>query len=69
LPDRWAAPKFPLKAADFIARGVPKGRQLGVALRAAEAAWIAASYPDDPSQLKRLSDAAASEALNPKRGG
>jgi poly(A) polymerase len=63
LPDRWTAPKFPLKATDFIARGVPKGPQLGVALRAAETAWIAADYPNDPSVLKRLADAAADDAL------
>jgi poly(A) polymerase len=63
LPERWTAPKFPLKAADFIARGVPKGPLLGVALRAAETAWIAADYPNDPSGLKRLADAAADNAL------
>ena len=63
LPERWTAPKFPLRAADFIARGVPKGRQIGLALRAAEAAWVAANYPSNPSELERLSDAAASEAL------
>src|SRR6266480_998394 len=32
LPERWQAPVFPLKAADFIARGVPKAPQLGKAL-------------------------------------
>jgi poly(A) polymerase len=63
LPERWTAPTFPLRAADFIARGVPKGRQIGFALRAAEAAWIAADYPSNPSALERLADAAASEAL------
>src|SRR6202171_4622231 len=25
LPERWSAPKFPLKAADFIARGIAEG--------------------------------------------
>ena len=29
---RWSAPAFPLKAADFMARGVPKGPRLGAAL-------------------------------------
>ncbi len=42
LPARWSAPAFPLKAADFMARGVPKGPRLGAALAAAEEAWIAA---------------------------
>ena len=45
LPQRWTAPVFPLKSADFIRRGVPKSPALGVALRAAEAAWIAADFP------------------------
>ena len=34
LPQRWTAPEFPLKAADFIRRGVAAGPALGVALRA-----------------------------------
>src|SRR6266404_871875 len=29
LPQRWSAPKFPLKAADFIARGIAEGPVLG----------------------------------------
>ena len=47
LPERWTAPVFPLKAADFIKRGVPQGPALGAALRAAEEAWIAADFPAD----------------------
>ena len=45
LPARWTAPAFPLRAADFIARGVAKGPALGAALGAAEAAWIRAGFP------------------------
>jgi tRNA nucleotidyltransferase/poly(A) polymerase len=45
LPQRWAAPVFPLRAADFIARGVEKGPVLGAALARAERAWIAAGFP------------------------
>ena len=45
LPGHWTAPAFPLKAADLVARGVPKGPALGAALRAAERAWIAAGFP------------------------
>ena len=37
LPQRWTAPVFPLKAADFIRRGVAAGPALGAAMRAAEA--------------------------------
>jgi hypothetical protein len=45
LPERWTAPKFPLAAKDFLARGVAKGPALGRALEAAEQAWIAAGFP------------------------
>jgi poly(A) polymerase len=47
LPQRWAAPAFPLKAADFMARGIEKGPALGAAMRAAEAAWVDAGFPED----------------------
>jgi tRNA nucleotidyltransferase/poly(A) polymerase len=49
LPSRWTAPRFPLKSADFMARGVPKGPALGAAMRAAEEAWIEAGFPSDAS--------------------
>jgi len=58
LPARWSAPVFPLKAADFIARGVERGPQLGAALRAAEAAWIAAGFPSDRATLSAIAEAA-----------
>ncbi|HEY6703456.1 MAG TPA: CCA tRNA nucleotidyltransferase [Xanthobacteraceae bacterium] len=59
LPARWSLPAFPLKAADFMARGVPKGPRLGAALAAAEEAWIAAGFPADASAVAALADAAA----------
>ncbi len=59
LPSRWSVPAFPLKAADFIARGIAKGPALGEALRAAEEAWIAADFPGDAASLKRIADKAA----------
>jgi poly(A) polymerase len=62
LPERWQAPAFPLKAADFIERGVPKGPQLGRALAAAEEKWIAAGFPDDPAWLQRIAGEAAAAA-------
>jgi len=58
LPVRWTAPAFPLKAADFLERGVPKGKRLGAALRAAEQAWIAADFPADSRTLAAIADAA-----------
>jgi poly(A) polymerase len=54
LPARWTAPVFPLKAADFIARGVEKGPALGAALAAAEKAWIAAGFPSDKNALEQI---------------
>jgi tRNA nucleotidyltransferase/poly(A) polymerase len=54
LPQRWQPPAFPLKAADFIARGVEKGPALGAALRAAEEAWIAAGFPGEASALDAI---------------
>ena len=54
LPQRWTAPAFPLKAADFIARGLDKGRALGAAMRAAEAAWIEADFPTDAVSTEDL---------------
>jgi poly(A) polymerase len=59
LPQRWQAPKFPLKAADLIARGVEKGPALGAALKAAEAAWVRADFPHDPLVLEDIANSAA----------
>jgi poly(A) polymerase len=70
LSARWQAPKFPLKAADFIARGVAKGPALGAALRQAEAAWIAAGFPNDAAVIAAIADAAAHSigSLSPEGG-
>jgi poly(A) polymerase len=62
LPQRWSAPAFPLRAADFVARGVAKGPALGAVMRTAEAAWIAAGFPGDAGELARIADAAAKGA-------
>jgi poly(A) polymerase len=58
LPSRWSAPQFPLKAADFMARGVEKGPRLGVAMRTAEEAWIEAGFPPEREALARIVDEA-----------
>jgi tRNA nucleotidyltransferase/poly(A) polymerase len=58
LPSRWGVPVFPLKAADFVARGVAKGPELGAALRAAEEAWIAEDFPMDAGALEKIATAA-----------
>jgi poly(A) polymerase len=64
LPSRWIVPTFPLKAAHFIERGVPKGPRLGAAMRAAELAWIAADFPIDTAAVEAIADAAASGVSN-----
>jgi poly(A) polymerase len=56
LPERWSAPKFPLKAADFIARGIAEGPALGHVLTLAEDAWLAANFPLDETALKTIAD-------------
>jgi poly(A) polymerase len=62
LAQTWHVPDFPLKAADFIARGVAAGPALGAAMRAAEAAWIAADFPADRTAIEAIADRAAQEA-------
>jgi poly(A) polymerase len=61
LPQRWTAPRFPLKAADFLSRGVPKGPAMGAALRTAEQAWIAADFSTEPAVIQTLADQAAQQ--------
>jgi poly(A) polymerase len=56
LPARWSAPKFPLKAADFKARGIADGPALGQVLKLAEDAWLAADFPLDEAALKAIAD-------------
>jgi poly(A) polymerase len=62
LAQTWRVPDFPLKAADFIARGVAAGPALGAAMRAAEAAWIAVDFPADRTVIEAIADRAAQEA-------
>jgi poly(A) polymerase len=59
LPSRWVIPVFPLKAQDLIRRGVPKGPELGAALKAAENAWIAADFPADVLSIEAIADRVA----------
>jgi poly(A) polymerase len=59
LPQRWSAPKFPLKAADFVARGIAAGPALGHVLALAEDAWLAADFPLEQSTLAAIADQSA----------
>jgi poly(A) polymerase len=56
LPQRWSAPKFPLKAADFVSRGIAEGPALGHVLTLAEDAWLAADFPLEPAALAAIAD-------------
>jgi poly(A) polymerase len=56
LPQRWSAPKFPLKAADFVRRGIAEGPALGHVLALAEDAWLAADFPHQPEALEAIAD-------------
>ena len=62
LPRTWSAPEFPLKATDFMARGLAAGPALGSAMRAAEQAWIAADFPADAAAIRAIADRAVREA-------
>jgi poly(A) polymerase len=56
LPERWRAPRFPLKAADFIARGIAEGPALGHVLALAEEAWLAADFAMDKAAISTIAD-------------
>jgi poly(A) polymerase len=62
LPQHWTAPVFPLKAADFIRRGLTAGPALGAALRSAKDAWIAADFPADSAAIEAIAERATREA-------
>jgi poly(A) polymerase len=67
LPQRFTPPKFPLRAADFIARGVPEGPQLGHVLTLAEDAWLAADFPLQPAVLASIADQAVARLTRDPR--
>jgi poly(A) polymerase len=58
LPQRWSAPRFPLRAADFARRGIAEGPLLGRVLALAEDAWLGADFPLDQSVLAAIADQA-----------
>ena len=65
LPARWSAPRFPLRAGDFIARGLAPGPTLGRALELAEGAWIATDFPTAPDALDAILETALRQAALP----
>jgi poly(A) polymerase len=67
LPERWTAPKFPLKAADFLGRGLAQGPELGQALALAEDAWLAADFPLEQSSLDVIADQAVARVTRERK--
>src|SRR3569833_4290981 len=66
LPERFTPPKFPLRAADFMARGVAEGPLLGHVLTLAEDAWLAADFPLGEPALASIADQATARATREK---
>jgi len=56
LPERWSAPKFPLKAADFMVRGIAAGPALGHVLALAEETWLAQDLPLDANAVTVIAE-------------
>ncbi|MDE5463440.1 CCA tRNA nucleotidyltransferase [Bradyrhizobium sp. CSS354] len=67
LPQRWTAPKFPLRAADFVARGMAEGPSLGHVLTLAEDAWLAADFPLEEAAIASIADQAAARVSRDER--
>ncbi len=69
--DRFLAeapePKLPFSGADLIARGVAAGPRVGRTLRAFEALWIRAGFPEERETLERLLKAAVAELASARR--
>jgi poly(A) polymerase len=63
--DRFLAdspePELPFSGADLIARGVPRGRAVGEALRSFQALWVGAGFPAESETLERLLDEALAQ--------
>jgi len=63
--DRFLAdtpePRLPFSGADLLARGLPQGRRVGLALKTLQAKWIRAGFPREPEALARLLEEAAAE--------
>jgi hypothetical protein len=51
LPERWAAPKFPLGGRDVVGDGV-RGPAVGELLRAVEAWWVEQDFRPDDAALR-----------------
>ena len=51
--------RLPFTGNDLLARGIPDGPPVGRMLKALQAAWIRAGFPQDPARLEQLMQEAA----------
>jgi poly(A) polymerase len=65
----WRPPLAPFKGADLVALGLEPGPEVGKALARLEAAWVAAGFPEDPGQVRRLTEEAVGRPLRPPDQG
>ena len=63
--EHWRAPRFPLSGDDAIALGMISGPQVGQALRAVEAWWVAQDFAADRAQLVAQLSALADGVRSP----
>lgn len=57
LPERWAIPQFPIKAANLLTLGVKKGPHLGRLLRELEAKWMEGGFAASREELLQAAKA------------
>jgi len=62
VPERAPVPPFPLAGRDLVAHGLPPGPQVGEALRALEALWIASDFTASREALLERSKELAPQA-------
>ena len=60
LPERWTAPAFPLRGSDIAGLGTVTGPEVGIILRAVEAAWIDGGFVEGRDELLQRAKALAS---------
>jgi poly(A) polymerase len=60
-------PALPFSGAEILARGVATGHQVGATLKALQALWIRAGFPQEPEKLAALLDEALARARGERR--
>ena len=53
LPERWEAPRFPIRGRDIVAEGAAHGPTVGALLKSVEAWWVAEDFAPDEAALRR----------------